>query len=354
MSSFQRPSLSPVERDRFLVQTIRSLLACIKQLTHLPPEIEDERRRKGIEEFSQAIGREQELPPLQSAFLRCRGGILAHNQLEKHYLKNRDNELREMISVLLRTFAIYSEGSQGNLSELERCTDQLQAATRLDDLAALRKVVSDQVEVIQRKLAHQHQQQGLAMAQMREQLSLLNRTLPPETAPPLSDPATGAGNATGLERAIEQRIDEAIMGSKSFALLCWDVDDFSPMLERFGVRAGDGILKTLVKQCLRMVRGGDYIGRTGRDRFVIVLEDVDSLKAMGRAQEILRVISRLDIMLSGPRHSHRVRATLSIGVVLFRPGDSHSDLLARADATMLAAKSAGKNRVMLETAKARA
>lgn len=336
------------EKSRFLVQVIRLLLICIKQLNHLPPEIDSDRFRKAIEDFNEAVDREQEMPALQNAFLRCRTGILAHAQLEKHYLKSRDSELREIISVLVRNLSIYHEESQGNLSELERCTDQLQLATRLDDLAALRKVLEGQVEIMQRKIMIERQHQGLLLSKVNDQVGVLNRINSGSDKALLTDAMTGAGSRRGLEHALEQRIDEAVINGKTFAVLMWDVDNFGGIKDRFGNMVGDGVLKTLVKQNLRLIRGGDYIGRVEDDSFAVILEDVDLTKARGRANDILHSVASLDIMLNGPSRTHRLRATISIGVAVFALGDSVAGLLKRAEMAVRKAKASGKNQVAVE------
>lgn len=96
------------------------------------------------------------------------------------------------------------------------------------------------------------------------------------------------------------------------------------------------------------IRGGDYIGRLDHDSFAIILEDVDMPKARGRANDILHSVASLDIMLNGPSRTHRLRATISIGVAVFALGDSVSGLLKRAEMAMRKAKAGGKNQVAVE------
>lgn len=349
MSKLNAPAETASEEQRlkFMIQAIRVLLVCIKQLNHLPPEVEDQRYRNAIDQFNEAVGQEHALPGLQKSFVSCRTALLAHSQVEKHYLKKKEMELREIISVLVRNFTVFSEENSGNLSELERCTEQLEVARNLDDLSTVRKVLAGQVDLMRKKLVQQRQQQGLMLSQMNEQITVLNTNLGRSEKAAMTDALTGAGNRRGLERAIKQRIDDAVMNNNRFAVLMWDVDNFKSLNDKFGHLVGDGVLKTLVKQCYRMIRGGDYVGRYGGEEFVIILEDVDLKMAGRRGRDIVKTIASLDIMLNGISRAHRVQSTISMGVTEFRAGDSMESLLERADKSLYRAKQSGKNRCEL-------
>lgn len=335
------------QRLKFMIQAIRVLLVCIKQLNHLPPEVEDQRYRKAIDHFNEVIGQEKALAGLQKAFVGCRTAVLAHSQVEKHYLKKKEMELREIISVLVRNFTVFNDESNGNLSELERCTEQLEVARNLDDLSTVRKVLSGQVDLMRQKLVQQRQQQGLLLSQMNDQITVLNTNLGRSEKAAMTDALTGAGNRRGLDKALKQRIDDAVMKEKGFAVLIWDVDNFKKLNDKYGHLVGDGVLKTLVKQCYRMIRGGDYIGRYGGEEFVIILEEVDAKMAARRGRDIVKTVAGLDIMLNGISRAHRLQSTVSMGVSEFRPGDSAESLLERADKALYEAKKRGKNRCEL-------
>jgi two-component system cell cycle response regulator len=90
--------------------------------------------------------------------------------------------------------------------------------------------------------------------------------------------------------------------------------------------------------------GTPFVARLGGEEFLIVLPGVDEAAAC----ELLRKI-RADVdghfwkpLLGG------LPVTLSIGATVARPHDGQSDVLARADRCLYAAKKAGRNRVVVD------
>lgn len=92
------------------------------------------------------------------------------------------------------------------------------------------------------------------------------------------------------------------------------------------------------------MRPGDEVARYGGEEFVVVAEadDAGDLAALG---ERLRML----IGQSGVRvPSGRVGVRVSIGVAMARRGDTAAMTLDRADRLLLAAKRAGRDRVVSE------
>lgn len=200
-----------------------------------------------------------------------------------------------------------------------------------------------QVAALKTGLARHQRRRESTIAQVCEQVALLNKGLAqPETAVSL-DPLTGAGNKKGLERALKERVQKAAAQNGRFAVLLWDVDDLKMVNDRHGHLVGDGVLKSIVQICQRMIRGGDYIGRHGGDEFAVVLEDVEASLAERRGKEIAKAVEMADLRYSTGRGEVSVKVTISMGISDFRTGDSPEALLERADWALYRARREGRN-----------
>lgn len=151
---------------------------------------------------------------------------------------------------------------------------------------------------------------------------------------------------TGLlnrREAIERLADLVARDSGSVAVLWCDIDRFKSINDTFGHAGGDTVLAALAAR-IRAHLGStaDLGGRLGGDELLVVLDGVHDLDAAVAAAEGLRRRAAVPI----PFAHGAIRATLSIGVTLSRPGEGADALLARADDAMYRAKEAGRDRVV--------
>jgi diguanylate cyclase (GGDEF)-like protein len=93
-------------------------------------------------------------------------------------------------------------------------------------------------------------------------------------------------------------------------------------------------VSTLLKQHLR---GHDVVARVGGEEFVALLADTEIEDAHRVAERIRRAIETM---------GEPVRVTVSAGVTQALPAESLETATQRADAALLRAKQAGRNRIM--------
>lgn len=130
--------------------------------------------------------------------------------------------------------------------------------------------------------------------------------------------------------------------SERGALLCFDVDHFKQINDRFGHEMGDVVLKDIAVRARNCIRENDKLVRLGGDEFVIIFEDLPS------DAEFALMIERLLKQVSKPvtHDATRTSITVSIGVATFSPKTADFTAVMReADIALYASKQAGRNRV---------
>ena len=133
-----------------------------------------------------------------------------------------------------------------------------------------------------------------------------------------------------------------------------DVDHFKRVNDTWGHAAGDAVLRELAQRIESQVRASDVAARYGGEEFVVLLPNTLVESATLLAERIRNAISKTPFDLPC---GEQVTVTVSIGISEVHPGPGDTDLktigdslVARADVALYAAKSAGRDRVIVEAA----
>lgn len=167
------------------------------------------------------------------------------------------------------------------------------------------------------------------------------------------DEATGLVNRTTFQHRLVTEVQRARCYGVSLAVLLLDVDDFAAFNRRFGLDAGNRMLRemaTLLQReaCMSAdsaVAELNIVSRYGGEEFAIILPEPPGLSGDEAAcnAEALAECLRRDI---GELRVDDMGVTVSVGLAMFpRDGVTASDLLAAADQAVFMAASAGGNRV---------
>ena len=153
---------------------------------------------------------------------------------------------------------------------------------------------------------------------------------------------------TGLpnRREFDERLADAMARSRRtrcpIALLFLDIDHFKAINDSLGHAAGDTVLKEFARRLKDTVRLTDTVARLAGDEFVIVLEMIHAASDAAQVARKLAHALHDDFAVEGTTR----KITASIGVALFEAEATTNpgELMARADAALYQAKSAGRDR----------
>ncbi|HEX2552965.1 MAG TPA: GGDEF domain-containing protein [Microvirga sp.] len=158
-----------------------------------------------------------------------------------------------------------------------------------------------------------------------------------------TDDLTGVANRRFVMKRMEDMLQAGLDGSGgSVALL--DIDHFKQINDRHGHQTGDLVLCDFARRGQRQVRRADTFGRVGGEEFLLVLPNT-------RIDQAKTIVER---MLDGHRGTAPIPElpdltyTFSAGIAQSRVGDTPSQLYARADQALYAAKSGGRNGIHLD------
>lgn len=149
------------------------------------------------------------------------------------------------------------------------------------------------------------------------------------------DPLTGLLNRNGLE-AITAQLSQ----DRQMSLVCFDLDGFKPINDRFGHAAGDRLLHEVAQRMSDALPDGQVLARIGGDEFVALLHDYDPDMTNAAIDRIIARVSGTPYVAEG---THLVEIGITAGFAC-HPEDSTSveELQILADRALYAAKEAGK------------
>ncbi len=169
-----------------------------------------------------------------------------------------------------------------------------------------------------------------------------------------TDVLTGWNNRRYLTVRLGEELARARRDGTTLVCLMLDIDHFKKVNDTWGHAAGDAVLRELAQRIEGEVRASDVAARYGGEEFVVLLPDTTVDAASNLAERIRTAVSSSPIDLPC---GESITITASIGIAEVSPRPAESDLktmgdalIARADLALYAAKSAGRDRVVVEAA----
>lgn len=170
----------------------------------------------------------------------------------------------------------------------------------------------------------------------------------------MTDPLTGLHNRRYALPHLAEMAREAMRNQSSLAVMALDLDRFKAINDSFGHAAGDAVLCEIARRIERIADGCGMTARLGGEEFLVALPEATGVQAHAMAETIRRTVEATPVDLPPISGGGQVQVTLSIGVALEQAPFhiSRPELLAeiaqeRADRAMIAAKSLGRNRVLM-------
>jgi len=154
------------------------------------------------------------------------------------------------------------------------------------------------------------------------------------------DGLTGLPNRLLLAELLDTALKRSRRVKKLVAVMYMDLDDFKPINDKYGHRAGDIALVVVSNRLKQVLRASDTVARVGGDEFVAIVTDLDSKLTASLVADKLVVSCSQPMDVGGTE----CRVGVSVGIA-FYPDDGvkAEELLRHADDALYQVKRRGKN-----------
>jgi len=169
------------------------------------------------------------------------------------------------------------------------------------------------------------------------------------------DPLTQLPNRRLLDDRLEQAIAACKRSGRYGAVLFLDLDNFKPLNDKYGHKAGDLFLMEVARRLAHCVREVDTVARFGGDEFVVILSELtgdeseSTKEARIVAEKIRATLAEPYWLTPSPKGTAKMithqNVGASIGVTLFHNDAIPENILKWADRAMYRAKELGRNQI---------
>lgn len=158
-----------------------------------------------------------------------------------------------------------------------------------------------------------------------------------------TDLLTGLANRWEMATHVEAERSRAERHGSSMALILGDLDHFKAINDTYGHLAGDKVLRAVAEVLRTNLRREDICARWGGEEFLVLLPETGPDQARRVAEKLGRIVRDLRIVFE----ERTIVVTMSFGVGGFSPGMSLDEWLKQVDGALYAAKTAGRDRVVV-------
>lgn len=318
-------------------------------LSLIPPDAEStdtDAFRQKLEEYRHAVldpTRRMEVPRVTEA---CVLACQQYFKLSKKYHHDREEELKELISIL-RDAAKMSVGDSTEFNaQVLASSQRFGTMVELDDIRDLKRQLVAEVSTLRHNVEEKQKRDERAYLSLNSRVEALQSRLSEVEEEASTDPLTRIGNRGRFQRTLARMMDTAREQGSPLALAMLDVDNFKTINDTHGHPIGDRVLLCTAQWLSKGLRQTDFVARYGGEEFAVLLANATAGQVEERMKQVLADIaaSSYEYELLGKKE--RVRFTLSCGLTDLLPNESDEEFIQRADDALYEAKRKGKNRVV--------
>lgn len=167
-----------------------------------------------------------------------------------------------------------------------------------------------------------------------------------------TDSLTGLRNRLYFNVAMAEMVPAAHKENEDLCVIAFDLDHFKRVNDTYGHDMGDAVLQAFAVALRGELRGKDLVARLGGEEFFAVLPETDIESALVLAENVRRRVEHMhhrSFVFKNGGYERLVElpdVTVSIGVAEILPDEHPTEIVARADKALYAAKNGGRNRVV--------
>ncbi len=143
---------------------------------------------------------------------------------------------------------------------------------------------------------------------------------------------------------ITLKFEKLMYDKQSVSLVLIDLDNFMPVNETHGRKAGDIVLRQVAQMLQSDIRETDFLGRWGGSEFILLMPDTGPHEAVELCQVLCKKLAAMTITTG----TTSIQITASFGVSFTATPRNMSEVISVADDALFYAKRDGRNKVKMQ------
>ena len=299
-----------------------------------PPAGED--FRKSLTELRKTLNAEASPESIGETQQRLEAELLAWGDQASQVYSEKSGELKEVLLIVATAASDIAQRDEKYALQFSSLTDRLQATAQMDDISQIRQSLVQGVASLKTCVASMAKEGQSSVAELRSRIGTYEARLTEMERAASRDPITDLMNRRALEKQLTLRVEL----HRPFSVLYLDLNGFKQVNDNLGHYAGDDVLRQFAGELRTAFRTSDSVGRWGGDEFVVIIEG-GMTEAEVSAKRITEWINGEYTVATGTS-SCKVRVDAAIGIAAWKPGETVTELVQRADAEMYKNKGATK------------
>lgn len=343
MSTLWREILIRAEDDQELLRALQGLLETL--FRNMSDLVAEDAWSQGQLRAVEALLQERLNPYVLHEAERSLQEVIARQRQLREELRAAQSKLKQLVTSFIDRVGELASSTGDYQDRLQAYAERIAQAEHIAELAEVIEGLTADMGSMHETMRRSHEALAQARSQVEEaerRIQALEQALEEASSMIRADQLTGALNRRGLEEAFERELSRAARLGSPLSVALLDIDHFKRLNDSLGHQAGDRALVHLAQVVRHLLRPTDSLARYGGEEFLILLPNTTALEAEKVMQRVQRELTRQFFL----HNNQRVLITFSAGVVELAPGEDRDSVIARADAAMYRAKTAGRNRVV--------
>jgi diguanylate cyclase (GGDEF)-like protein len=143
---------------------------------------------------------------------------------------------------------------------------------------------------------------------------------------------------------ITLKFEKLMYDKQSVSLVLIDLDNFMPINETHGRKAGDIVLRHVAQMLQSDIRETDFLGRWSGSEFILLMPDTGPHEAVELCQVLCKKLAAMTITTG----TTSIQITASFGVSFTATPRNMSEVVSVADDALFSAKRDGRNKVKMQ------
>ncbi|WP_300455127.1 GGDEF domain-containing protein [Desulfobacula sp.] len=303
--------------------------------------------------YEYATGRNENLIKDLEVFLNAKEVItieVVTRLFKKHMADSQilmaEKKTKDFKKILLEMTKHLSEscneiGSQGSL--LDTFAQELVTSESLEDIS----VIANRIVLETKAVVESSKNLKTQLDSTVSEIDTLSKELEGIKQVAKTDMLTGLLNRRGFDGALYPVMEDIKTTHEALSVIMLDIDHFKRVNDTYGHLIGDNVLKMIGKLIKDSIKGKDIAARFGGEEFILTLPQTPLKGAYALAEQIRLNLQKMNLKIKDTGESIG-QITISLGVALYKEGESIEAVIQRADNALYHAKNTGRNKTVTE------